>query len=305
MRRNLHVLMLLGSLLFSYYLNAQTGNGTAREVIAIYHFTTARDYSYDYAVGVGNAVEAGVLRSNRFTVVERSRFGSISDEERFKEANTSEVVRKASKLGAKTIITGHIIGISRGDLVSGGTPTGKEYVEISLSFKIIDVGSGEIKMSESVRGRGEGKNYAEAAQNAYGSVDKIIRAHVANYLPQRFRFMSIVSTGTKKGVAYLDKFKIWAGSDDGIKPEDVVEIYRITTLTNPNTGKKVEEKALLAQARIAEVNGAATATCQLIGGKQSGITALDAINKDASNIIFEYKGNWHERRSPLDLLLGN
>lgn len=299
-----HIPALLLLALACFYAPTGTAQGTApKEVIAIYHFTTARDYSYDYAIGVGNAVEAGVLRSGRFTVVERSRFGSIADEERFKEANTSDIVRKASKLGAKAIITGHVVGVSRGDIVSsGGERSGKEYVEMSLSFKITDVASSEIRKSEIVSGRGEGKNYTEAAQNAYISVDKIIRAHVAAYLPQRFKFMSVVSTGTKKETEYLDKFKIWAGSDDGLKPSDIIDIYKVTMLTNPNTGKKVEEKTLLAQAKVNEVNGGSSSTCQLIDAKRKGAPLLAEINGNPTGIAFEFQGNWYQQVRLIDLL---
>lgn len=280
-----------------------SAQGTApKEVIAIYHFTTARDYSYDYAIGVGNAVEAGVLRSGRFTVVERSRFGSIADKERFKEANTSDIVRKASKLGAKTIITGHIAGVSRGDLVNSSRElTGREYVDISLSFKIIDVASGEIKMSELIRGRGEGRTSAEAVQAGYQNIDKIIRAHVASYLPQRFKFMAVVSKGTKKEAEYLDKFKIWAGSDDGLKANDVIDIYKVTTLTNPNTGKKVEEKTALGQAKVAEVNGGSSSTCQMVDARRKGTALLAEIEANPGSVVFEYKGNWYEQLSWRDV----
>ena len=296
--------LLLSALLVNIKTPAQTGTA-AKEIVAIYPFTTARGYSYDYAMDVGNAVEAGVLRSNRFKVVERNRFGSVKDEDKFKEANTSDIVAKASKMGAKIIITGHIVGVSKGDLVnSSGVSTGREYVEISMSIKIIDVATAEIKMSETIRGRGEGKNYAETAQMAYQSIDKIIRANVAAYLPQRFKFMSVVTTGTKKDVPYLEKFKIWAGSDEGLKPEDVVEIYKISTLTNPNTGKQVEEKELLAQARVVEVNGASTSTCQIIEAKRKGGVVLEGVNGDAAHIIFEYKGNWHEEKTIGEMLFG-
>lgn len=97
-----------------------------KDVVAIYHFTTAREFSYDYAVGMGNAVEAGFIRSTRFTVVERNRFGLIKDEEKFREANTTDIVNKASKFGAKVIVTGHIVSVSQGDLTYEGKPTGEK-----------------------------------------------------------------------------------------------------------------------------------------------------------------------------------
>ncbi|HRO42826.1 MAG TPA: CsgG/HfaB family protein [Flavipsychrobacter sp.] len=274
-----------------------------KDAVAIYHFTTSRDYSYDYALGVGNAVEAGVLKSNRFRVVERNRFGLIKEEDKFKEANTTELVSKAGKLGAKIIITGHVTGVSRGNVVnSSNVATGNEYVDISLSFKLVDVASGEIVKSEIVRGEGKGKNYAEAAQYAYVSISDIIRAHIGAYLPQRFKYMSTVSTGTKKRGEYLDKFKIWGGSDDGLQINDVVDIYSVSYLTNPNTNQKVEEKQSLGKANVLEINSGSTATCRMIDGPRNGVAILQAIKNSADNLVIEYKGNWYEKRTLLDIL---
>lgn len=271
-----------------------------KEVVAVYHFTSAYGY-YDYALETGNAIEAGILRSGRFTVVERNRFASIKQEERFKEANTSEIVKQASKLGAKTIVTGHVVGISQGDLVdSYGKYTGKQYVEISLSFKIIDVVSSEIKKSELIRGRGEGKTKAEALQNAYLVIDHLGRAQIGSYLPQVFNFMSVVEVDKRRNGEYLKSFKIWAGSKDGIRINDVVEVSYVTYLTNPNTGKKVEERTLLGQAKIDEVHGEGSSTCSLIDHKKTGQQILEAIKQNPESVILEYKGNWHERRSIWD-----
>lgn len=280
-------------LLICFTSVTQAQNTAPKETIAVYYFTTARDYSYDYAEGVGNAIEAGILRANRFKVVERNRFGAIKDEDKFREANTSEIVNKAGKLGAKTIVTGHVVGVSRGDLMRDHLPTGREYIEISVSFKIIDVATGEIKKSEIIRGRGEGQNYSQAAQQAYITLDGLARGNVAAYLPQRFKFMSVVTTGNKKGADYLEQFKIWAGSDDGLRREDVVEIYRISNLTNPNTGQKVEEKEFLAQAAVTEVNGGSTATCAVIDAKKRGAAVLAVINSHPADLVLEYKGNWY------------
>jgi len=274
-----------------------------KETVAIYPFTTSRDYSYDFALGVGNAVEAGVLRSNRFKVVERNRFGSIKEEDRFKEANTSDIVNKAAKLGAKIIVTGHVVGVSRGDLLDfNQRPNGREYVTISLSFKIIDVASTEIKKSETISGRGEGDNYAEAAQNAYMSIDKLVRANIGDYLPQRFKYMSTVSTATKKKGEYLDKFKIWGGSDDGLKVGDIIEIYKIAYIVNPNNNKRVEDKQLLGSANIVEINSGSIATCSVIDGKTAGVAILGLVISSPDNVVLEYKGDWYEKRTWLDLL---
>ncbi len=274
----------------------------AKETIAVYHFTSALGHSYDYALGVGNAVEAGILRSNRFTVVERTRFGSIKEEDKFREANTSEIVNRASKFGAKTLVTGHVVGVSSGDLVSSGRPTGKEYIEISVSFKILDVGTSQIMKSEIIRGKGEGKNRAEALQNAYLVLDRLSRAHIGSYLPQTFKLMAIEQTEKRKNDEVLRVFKIWGGSKDGLMTDDVIDINYVTYLTNPNTGERVTEKQLLGQAKIDEVNGASSSTCSLLNYKKNGQKILELMRSNSESISLEYKGIWHEKRSWADLL---
>lgn len=266
-----------------------------KNVLAIYHFTTSASYAYDFALSAGNAVEAGFVRSGRFTVVERNRFGILKDEDKFKEANTAEIVQKANRLGAKTLVTGHIVGVSEGDAKVGYFP-GSEYVpgkkisQISLAFKIIDVESGEIKKSEIILGKGEGKTNAEAIQKAYEAIDALARAKIGEYLPQRFKFASIVKTDTRRKEEYLEQFKMWGGSDNGLKTDDLVEIYLVSSITDPN-GKKIEEKQLLAQAKITEINSGATATCTVINGAKVGGTLLTPVKSQPGNVVIEYKGS--------------
>lgn len=276
-----------------------------KDIVAIYPFTTSRDYTYDYALSVGNAVEAGFVRSGRFTVVERNRFGSVLDEDRFKEANTADIVKKAARFGAKTIVTGHVVGVSHGDVLDyNNRPSGNVYVEVSLSFKIIDVETGVIKMSEIIRGKGVEKNNTAAQQNAYITIDQMVRRYVNFYLPQRFKFMSVVATGTRKKQEYLDKFKIWGGSDNGLNVGDVIEIYSVNFLTNPDSKQQVEEKQLLAQANITEINSGSTATCTIIDGSKKGQPVL-ALSATPEKLVIEYKGNWYQKKSFLDALIGN
>jgi predicted Fe-Mo cluster-binding NifX family protein len=274
-----------------------------KSVLAIYPFTTSRDYTYDYALSSGNAVEAGVIRSGRFTVVERNRFGSIKEEDKFKEANTSEMISKASRLGAKTIIAGHVVGVSRGNIVnSSGQLTNEKFVDISLSFKIIDVESGEIKLSEVISGRGLGGSDALALQNSYVAIDKVVRNYIAKYMPQRFQFMSISSTGVrKKTIEYLETFKIWGGSDHGLSVGDVVELYQLSYITNPTTREKVEEKLLLCSAKVEQVHSGTTSTCSVIDAKRMIPELLDLVKKSPKSLVVEYQGNVQlARKSWLD-----
>lgn len=273
-------------LLFTGILSAQD----KKEVVAIYPFTSATGY-WDYALEVGNAIEAGVLRSGRFTVVERNRFASIKQEDRFKEVNTSDIVKQASKFGAKTIVTGHVVGVSQGNLVDSQGRSAGTYIEISLSFKIIDVESSEIKKSELLRGRGEGPNQAAALQLAYQVIDNLGRAQIGDYLPQTFKFASLGEIEKRKNGDFLKSFKFWGGSKEGLRANDVVQISYVNYLTNPNTGKKVEERTLLGEARIQEVHGESTSTALILNHRKTGQEILQLIEKSPESVILEYKGS--------------
>jgi curli biogenesis system outer membrane secretion channel CsgG len=261
-----------------------------KEVIALYPFTTSSQYAYDFALSAGNAVEAGLVRSKRFTVVERSRFGIIRDEEKFKEVNTTEAVAKASKLGAKVLVTGHIIAVTTA--YDAGTtlpvPSIKNYIaQMSISFKIIEVATGTIKKSETILGKGRGTTPAEAMQDAYQEIDRLARAQVADYLPQRFAYASEVEVDKKNR---LRKFKIWGGSDQGLKEGDLIDIYELSYLTNPSTGKQIEEKKLRASAKVVEVNSTESATCELQNATAAGEQLLQDLKSKPTSIVFEYKG---------------
>lgn len=261
-----------------------------KEAVAIYPFTTSGFAYYDYALNAGTAVEAGFVRSKRFTVVERSRFGVIKQEELFKEANTQEIVRKASKLGAKIVVTGHVIAATNATEgqrnVLGGGVNYQYIAQLSLSFKIIDVATGEITKSETILGKGKGKTPAEAMQGSYEDIDRIARIYVAEYLPQRFPYASEVEVDKKNR---LKKFKIWGGSDQGLKEKDVVEIYRLTYTTSPK-GKKIEEKKLLGTAKVIEINSTESSTCELQKSGDIGESLLNEIKDKPETIVFEYKG---------------
>ncbi|MBC7890286.1 MAG: hypothetical protein H7Z13_20615 [Ferruginibacter sp.] len=259
-----------------------------KEIIAIYPFTTSEFSYYDYALNAGNAVEAGFVRSKRFTVVERSRFGIIKQEDQFKEANTQEIVKKASKLGAKVLVTGHVIAATNGlETISGPFPSTRYIAQLSLAFKIIDVESGEIMKAETILGKGKGGTPAEATQASYQDMDRQARINVAEFLPQRFQYASEVEVDKKNR---LKKFKVWGGSDQGLKDGDIIEIYRLSYTVSPK-GKKVEEKKLLGAAKITEINSTESCTCDLQKSGEIGESLLTEIKANPESIVFEYKGS--------------
>ena len=301
MKKTLLTIVLLAAImcLQSKWATAQsstaTSNGTDQEntgnkkmVIAIYPFTTSAQYNYDFAESAGNAVEAGFVRSGRFTVVERNRFGILKDEDRFKEVNTSDAVKKAARLGASMLVTGQIIAVTTGfDATNPLLPSLKSAIaQISIAFKLINVETGEIVESETILGKGQGSTPAEAMQNSYKDIDKQSRAQVAAYLPQRFTYAEAGEIDKKNR---LKTFKIWGGSSQGIKQGDMIEIYQLYYLTDPH-GKKVQEKTLRGTAKVMEVNSGETSTCELQKYTSVGEQLLTDLKTNPDAIVFEYQG---------------
>lgn len=269
--------------------DGQQGNPHQKKVvIAIYPFTTSASYNYDYAESAGNAVEAGFVRSGRFTVVERSRFGILQDEDRFKEVNTADAVKKAARLGANILVTGHIIAVTTGfDATNPLLPSLKsDIAQISLAFKLINVETGEIVKSETIIGKGKGSTPAEAMIDSYNDIDRLSRAEVAEYLPQRFTYAEAGEIDKKHR---LKTFKIWGGSNQGLKKGDILDIYQLSYITDPQ-GKKIQEKELQGTAKIVEVNSTETATCELQKYTSIGAQLLTDLKEKPETIVFEYQG---------------
>ena len=267
-----------------------------KDNVAIYPFTSASGFEYDYAESVGTAIEAGFVRSVRFNVVERNRFGAISKEERFKEANTSDLVKMAVKFGAKYIITGHITGANTGELYSSYDHKFQGYqTSISVAFKIIEVETSLIKVSESMNIVGQGGSTALAKGNAYGSIDGITRKLIAANFPQRFKFMALGTTEVKKKQQVLTSFKFWGGADNGVKVGDIVEIYYLSYVTNPATNKQVEEKNSVGIATITAVNSGSTSSCEVYKPQKYGAQMLDLATKTPNLMVIEYTGGSRPR----------
>jgi hypothetical protein len=285
--------LLLLSLALAAFCSLRTvGQAPDREVTAIYHFTSARDYAYDYAESIGNAVEAGFVKSNRFTVVERSRFGQIKEEEKFKEANTSRLVKLGAKFGARYIVLGHVVGVSTGSGSKNTVLTGtvlEHNANITFALKIVEVETGQITVSESIGITGTSSQSEGAALGeAYTQIDGKVRQFINNYFPQRFAFMELVEKDARKN--FTKVIKIWGGSDQGLKANDVVEIYKISHATHPVTKKKVESKQLIGKARIMEVNGTSIATCKVLNPGKDGLAIQELLDSQPEIMVIEYSG---------------
>lgn len=261
-----------------------------KEKIAIYPFSSYNSSYYGYATSIENSVEMGFVKSGRFTVVEREKFDQLSLEEQFKEANTSDVVAIASKLGAQKVVLGHVVGVSTSSKSGYAAIGGNYYIEhtgiITFSIKIVDVKTGEISISESLSLRGVSREGSRASLDAaYLKSDSKIQQFIGAYFPQRFALMDV--TNFKQNA--VDEFRIWAGSDSGIEENSVLEIFEISKLVNPDTGKVAESKELIGEAKIVAINGTDISTCKMLK-RREGKIFQESLASNSENIVIEFSG---------------
>ena len=208
---------------------------------------------------------AALYNSGRCTVVERNQLASVLNEIGFQmtgAVDPNKAVEAGKMLGAQYIVVGKItmagltsnsagllgliLGSSIGNLGlignAGAVAVGILKGKIALTYRIIDVQTGEIKMMGQAEGskRGNGAEMAiyqackEAAKNVLMDMVQNVRARIADVTGETI---------------YID-----LGSDGGFRKGETLTIVRETTPIEVN-GKVVGMKEItVGTAKVTEVN---------------------------------------------------
>ncbi|MGI4728755.1 MAG: hypothetical protein ACRYGB_09305 [Janthinobacterium lividum] len=102
--------------------------------------------------------------------------------------------------------------------------------------------------------------------------------------------MSIASTEIKKKQEVLSTFKIWGGSENGVKVRDVVEIYLLNYIVNPQTNKKVEERTNIGYATVIATNSGTSSTCSVYKPQKFGAQLLNTFKTTPDLVVISYSG---------------
>ncbi len=264
--------------------------------LAVYHFTGDRYYYSDYAYSVREAVESGFVNAARFIMVERTKFDQLNDENKFREINTEDAVQIGKNIGANLVVLGHVAGVATGSeqkthlVVVNGDKYYMEYTgKITINLKIVDVESSQIVVSETITVTKESRNStASALANAMTHIPNVTRSFINRNFPQEFKFMAITNIHEKKDA--VREFKMWAGSNQGLRPGDIVSIYKRNAVKNPYTGEVVENNEHIGDAAIIAVNGGDISTLSFMDWRSRGNMLKDEANLNPENLVIYYTG---------------
>jgi hypothetical protein len=264
--------------------------------LAVYHFTGDRYYYHDYAQSVREAVESGFVNSNRFVIVERTKFDQLSEENQFREINTQDAVRIGQNIGANLVVLGHVAGVATGSerkshliVVNGNQYYTEYYGKITINLKIVDVESSQIIVSETLNiSKDSRESTASALANVMSHVPNVTRSFINNNFPQEFMVMDITEIDAKRDA--VKELKIWAGSNHGIRLGDVVSIYKRSEVKNPYTGETSQNNEFIGNAEIIAVNGGDISTADFMNWRKQGNTLKREIESNPEEIIVYYTG---------------
>ncbi len=266
-------------LIFQFPKNA-SAQDDAKKIIAVTPFAYAGTRSAKaYASSLTEVVVGSVVKSNRFTVVDRTNFDDIFSEENLQKGESfieGEVVEQGKKLGAQFIITGNLISASS-EPVYKEVPVSKDSEEkkkvldgykgkVSFSIKILDVTTGQIMATSTLGNDGSGNFWyfmstygtkEEAITEALKSADKPVFQFIDKHFPVSMRIFEI--TDQKKGRA--KEIVITGGSSKGLfvgQNLSIVEVREVTV-----DGKVLERKKPIGEAVITDIEDENFSKCKV------------------------------------------
>lgn len=217
----------------------------------------------EFARGLTEALTTVLVRTGRFTVLERAAMQSVQQEQQIgaSGAVTKETAaRTGALLGAEVLITGDITGFTHNRSGIGGALTNivkgltvaseRVTAEVTIDLRLIDASTGEVLMS--YKGVGKASQTGVAAdlikdEKTYsGSVTlttplgQASRQALQNAVAGILLGMPAVRWGgrvvdVREGVVYVN-----AGAEQGIRVGLELDVYEVQPeLVDPDTGKNL------------------------------------------------------------------
>jgi len=294
MMRNFTLLMIA----FSWAINV-FAQDDERKTIAVTPFTSSGSSNARmYASSVSELVVSAIVKSNRFTVVDRTHFDAIFNEENLQKGESfldGLVVEQGKKLGAEYLITGNLISASATpqyknvvdqqyvDKTTGKTITTTKQVlsgytaQISFTFKYIDVETGKIlgtalidNNSGGFLGLGVYGSPEEAISNAIqGAYPDILKA-IDKQFPISMRILEITSSSSKRAREVV----VTAGSSKGLLPKQELRVFEITSVNVD--GQEVQRRRLIGVLKVRSVDDENFSTCVVKDGGEPIKKAIES-----------------------------
>ncbi len=217
----------------------------------------------EFARGLTEALTTVLVKTGRFTVLERAAMQSVQQEQQIgaSGAVTKETAaRTGALLGAEVLITGDITGFTYEKSGLGGALTNivkglsvaaeRVTAEVIIDLRVIDASTGEVLMSHKGVGKAsqtglaadlikDEKNYSGSASFTT-PLGQASRQALQNGVAGILIGMPKVKWGgrvvdVREGVVYLN-----AGADQGVRVGMELDVYEIQpALVDPETGKNL------------------------------------------------------------------
>lgn len=216
-------------------------------------------------IAIQDAVSDAFLNARRFTLVEREKMALIKGEKKNQQSEDyidGQTVEQSKSMGASYIVTGNVTEASFEELNQslgyGGLSVPSRKALISFNIKVIDVSTGEIMASEKFSSEAKGKNGFDDALN-------IIKPNIEKFIKENFKItISIANIEEKNATNEATKVLISGGTGIGLKPQSVLKVFELTTLTVD--GRKIPRRKEIAQIMVETVEDENFSICKVISG---------------------------------------
>ncbi len=247
----------LVSLMFLFTVAFYSFAQEEKAVIGLGEVTTSikNDNAYSAAKKLQSYLSGALVKSNRFSVMERSseEINKLSEESMMQENSLP------SLSGLNFLLISKVVDFEQKtqDVAIMGVATSKEIVTLGLEVKFVDVATGRIVLSETLRsnldgnksamtmfGGGEGKKEDLVAVAAENVSNELVAKIIDKLYP------SLVLNVSKNGVIMIPNLNYEEGN--------VVDIFELgEEIIDPYTLQPIgQEETLTAKAIVFEINNA-------------------------------------------------
>ncbi|GAB4332227.1 MAG: hypothetical protein OHK0038_07740 [Flammeovirgaceae bacterium] len=245
----------------------------------------------EIATQLTQIVEDVFVKSSRFRVVDRNNFDKIYTEENLQKGEgflDGLVVEQGKKLGAEFIITGNILRANAEPKFSTDIHGRERMIgytgNIETSIKVIEVETGEIKLTEHFHTRGVNNYYwnmtsanrEDAIHEALEQISQQVYQFIDANFPLTLKIYELEAH--KKGFAR--HIVITGGFQKGLKIGQNLKIVEIQKIAID--GQVVERKKALGWATVVSVDDAHFSTCRVQRGGAEAV--LERFQANPTNI---------------------
>ncbi|MEH0156022.1 CsgG/HfaB family protein [Limibacter armeniacum] len=276
-------------------LTIGTSYAQDKEVVAVTPVTSSITRgARAYANSLTEVIVDGIVKSNRFRVVDRSNFDDILSEENLQKGESfidGLVVEQGKKLGAQYIITGNLSSASadpqyryeryrnRTRKVLAGY-----NAHVSFTMKVIDVETGEILGSDVFDNRSGGywvfDGLYQSPEAAITAALKNARPHTIRFVDQHFPLdMKIFEIAQQKR-GYAKEIVVTGGRNNGLKVGQWLKVVHVSRVNLE--GKFVKRSKPLGWAQVVSVDDEYFSTCKV--KRDGGDKIFELFHNDPENV---------------------